>query len=129
MRKLSLIYAYLVSSRVISVRDKTKLVYILAVLIVVVALVEAQCPLSSKVTTCSPKCVENNDCSTLGGKCCPNICNAKSCVLPNQFGGNNDKYDRGKTGATGTYCGNVKCNVSEKCQMDRTTKRMMCVRS
>lgn len=31
--------------------------------------------------------------------------------------------------ATGSYCGNVKCNAYEKCEMDRSTKRQKCVRN
>lgn len=38
------------------------------------------CPSYSQVTTCSPKCKEDAECASLGGKCCPNLCNAKSCV-------------------------------------------------
>lgn len=38
------------------------------------------CPSYSQVTTCSPKCKEDSECASLGGKCCPNLCNAKSCV-------------------------------------------------
>lgn len=35
----------------------------------------------------------------------------------------------GSSGGTGTYCGNVKCNPSEKCETDKTSKRQKCVRA
>ena len=38
------------------------------------------CPSYSQVTTCTPKCKEDSECVSQGGKCCPNLCNAKSCV-------------------------------------------------
>lgn len=41
-----------------------------------------ECPLSSQATTCSPKCVSDNDCLSSGKRCCSNICNTKSCVFP-----------------------------------------------
>lgn len=106
------------------------------------------CPLSSQVTTCTPKCKEDSDCVSLGGKCCPNLCNNRSCVTK----GNTNKSGDNKCGklfllqaiyrysnliyfpdasnsATGSYCGNVKCNAFEKCDLDKTSKRMKCVRS
>lgn len=41
----------------------------------------AQCPPSSQLLNCSPKCINDSECSP-GQKCCPNICNTKSCVQP-----------------------------------------------
>ena len=38
------------------------------------------CPSYSQVTTCTPTCKEDSECVSQGGKCCPNLCNAKSCV-------------------------------------------------
>uniref|UniRef100_T1H3T2 WAP domain-containing protein n=1 Tax=Megaselia scalaris TaxID=36166 RepID=T1H3T2_MEGSC len=94
----------------------------------------SECPSYSKHTNCSPKCVNDNECSHLGGKCCPNLCNARSCIQANQLGGgggdkygNNNKYNPG--GGAGTYCGNTKCNSYEKCDFDKSTKRQKCVRA
>ncbi|XP_019869975.1 uncharacterized protein LOC109598506 [Aethina tumida] len=85
------------------------------------------CPLSSKVTTCSPKCKDDSDC--FGKKCCPDICNQKSCVAPEGNSNTRDGYknQHAKT-ATGSYCGNVKCNSFEKCQLEPGTKRQKCIR-
>lgn len=44
------------------------------------------CPLSSQHTSCAPKCLQDTECSSMGGKCCPNLCNFKSCVIPKQGG-------------------------------------------
>lgn len=41
------------------------------------------CPSSTKVQTCTPKCLHDSECSAIGGKCCPNLCNGRSCVQPN----------------------------------------------
>ncbi|XP_045505482.1 waprin-Phi2 isoform X1 [Colias croceus] len=85
------------------------------------------CPLPSKVYSCSPKCQQTYDCSH-GKTCCPNSCNAKSCVdLATVGGGNNDKYSQ--SGGSGIYCNNQKCSPSEKCKIDPTTKRMKCMRA
>ncbi|KAK4881121.1 hypothetical protein RN001_004440 [Aquatica leii] len=81
------------------------------------------CPLSSQMTICSPKCKDDTEC--FGRKCCPNICNTKSCVEANQQG-SQSKYSSssssntgGSSGGTGSYCGNVKCNSYQKCQNGR----------
>ncbi|KAF7271525.1 waprin-Thr1 [Rhynchophorus ferrugineus] len=95
----------------------------------VVIAVDNNCPLSSKMTSCSPKCKDDSEC--FGKKCCPNICNAKSCV-PDHLRESNSKYDGYKNqnskSATGSYCGNVKCNSYEKCEIDRSTKKQRCIR-
>ncbi|XP_065156768.1 waprin-like protein [Atheta coriaria] len=104
-----------------------------AVLIVVLcqtwthAAVSPNCPVSSKMQSCSPKCKDDTEC--FGQKCCPNICNTKSCTQPNQQSGANNGYKGSSSGATGSYCGNVKCNSFEKCELDRSTKRQKCVRA
>ncbi|OWR55523.1 salivary cysteine-rich peptide precursor [Danaus plexippus plexippus] len=51
------------------------------------------CPLPSKIYSCSPKCVQNYDCSH-GKVCCPNSCNTKSCVDLASFGGANNGKDK-----------------------------------
>jgi WAP four-disulfide core domain protein 2 len=92
--------------------------------------VRGDCPLSSQVTTCTPKCLQDTECGVVGGICCPNLCNSKSCVRP-KTGSSSDKY-KGSTGgssASGTYCGNVKCSSFEKCSSDKTTSRPKCVRA
>lgn len=55
----------------------------------IVALAAAlnDCPSYSQVTTCTPKCKEDSECVAQGGKCCPNLCNTRSCVNK----GNNNK--------------------------------------
>lgn len=50
----------------------------------------ANCPVSSKMQSCSPKCKDDTEC--FGQKCCPNICNTKSCTQPNQQSGANNGY-------------------------------------
>ncbi|XP_047506259.1 WAP, Kazal, immunoglobulin, Kunitz and NTR domain-containing protein [Pieris napi] len=85
------------------------------------------CPMPSKIYGCSPKCHDNYDCSH-GKACCPNSCNAKSCVdLAAHGGGNNDKYSQ--SGGAGVYCANQKCSPFEKCKLDPATKRMKCMRA
>uniref|UniRef100_A0A8D8FAA4 (northern house mosquito) hypothetical protein n=1 Tax=Culex pipiens TaxID=7175 RepID=A0A8D8FAA4_CULPI len=104
--------------------------FVLAVIAAIEAASFGQCPLASKVQTCTPKCLSDVDCSASGGKCCPNTCNYKSCVSPNQLqqgaGSGSNKY---QSGGAGAYCGNVKCNSYESCQLDKTTKRQKCIRS
>ncbi|KAL5287159.1 hypothetical protein ACFFRR_008226 [Megaselia abdita] len=110
-----------------------KLAVVIAfVVICTVALVAADCPSYSKHTNCAKKCLHDSECSHLGGKCCPNICNARSCIEANQLGGGGDKYgnnDKYNAGGAGTYCGNAKCNSYEKCDFDKSTKRQKCVRT
>ncbi|XP_058464212.1 waprin-Thr1-like isoform X1 [Malaya genurostris] len=101
---------------------------ILALLATIDAASSGQCPLASKVQTCSPKCLSDLDCSTSGGKCCPNSCNYKSCVSPNQLV-QGSTGNKGQSSGSGSYCGNTKCNSYETCQLDKTTKRQKCVRS
>ncbi|XP_018564214.1 uncharacterized protein LOC108905715 [Anoplophora glabripennis] len=89
--------------------------------------IDLSCPLSSKMTTCTPKCKDDSEC--FGRKCCSNICNTKSCVPANMKLDNSDGYkNQNSKSATGSYCGNVKCNSFERCELDRTTKRQRCVR-
>lgn len=58
----------------------------------------AGCPSATKVLNCTPKCKQDADCSAIGGKCCPNLCNERSCIQRNQFDQSNgnskggDKY-------------------------------------
>lgn len=56
--------------------------------------VMAQCPASSQVNQCSPKCLGDSDCRT-GTKCCPNICNEKSCTQPAGFKAGDGGYKQG----------------------------------
>ncbi|XP_055531587.1 uncharacterized protein LOC129722285 [Wyeomyia smithii] len=102
---------------------------ILAVIVVIDGASSNVCPVSSKVQTCTPKCLSDLDCSTSGGKCCPNTCNFKSCVSPNQLTQSASGGNKYQSGGAGSYCGNTKCNSYETCQLDKTTKRQKCVRS
>ncbi|GLV45490.1 uncharacterized protein CBL_05593 [Carabus blaptoides fortunei] len=79
---------------------------------------KSECPLSSQMTNCSPKCTDDSQCSA-GTRCCPNICNTKSCSQPNKAGGAAGGYKGSSSSATGTYCGNTKCNSYEKCEFDK----------
>ena len=55
--------------------------FLIAFAIIALAVaISPDCPSYSQVTTCSPKCKEDSECVSLGGKCCPNLCNARSCV-------------------------------------------------
>ncbi|XP_063912862.1 waprin-like protein isoform X2 [Zophobas morio] len=105
-----------------------KIVVLMVVIGTTVALSTSNCPTPTRIASCSPKCKDNSNCQ--GAKvCCTNICGTKSCtdIYQYQNGDKNDKYGSSK-GATGTYCGNVKCSAGEKCELDRTTKRQKCVR-
>lgn len=42
------------------------------------------------MTACSPKCKDDTEC--FGRKCCPNICNMKSCVPANLKSDGKDSY-------------------------------------
>ncbi|KAJ6646003.1 hypothetical protein Bhyg_01212 [Pseudolycoriella hygida] len=96
---------------------------------VVYAGINADCPPSSQHTICKPTCIDDYECSKIGGKCCRNLCNTKSCVRL-QFGSKTGGSGyKGSYGGAGIYCGNVKCKPGEKCEMDRTTKRLKCVRA
>lgn len=108
------------------------------------------CPPSGQHTLCSPKCLQDDECTSMGGKCCPNLCNYRSCAIPKQ-GGNTDKYKGCKyiycthftltyfntqifpsnkaSAGGGGHCGNVKCGAFEKCGTDLATKRPKCVRA
>ncbi|CAG9571008.1 unnamed protein product [Danaus chrysippus] len=105
---------------------------ILAVFAVFVAFTDAasgSCPLPSKIYSCSPKCVQNYDCSH-GKVCCPNSCNTKSCVdLAAVGGANNGKDKYSQSGGAGVYCNNQKCNSFEVCKLDPATKKMKCMRA
>ncbi|XP_030756921.1 WAP, Kazal, immunoglobulin, Kunitz and NTR domain-containing protein 2 [Sitophilus oryzae] len=108
-----------------------KVCMIILVLLVATSVVmglDNNCPLSSKMTSCSPKCKDDSEC--FGRKCCPNVCNAKSCVPEHLRDSNkSDGYkNQNAKSATGSYCGNVKCNAYEKCEIDKSTKRQRCMR-
>ncbi|CAO1431149.1 unnamed protein product [Diamesa tonsa] len=103
-----------------------KCLIILFAVIAVACALSADCPASSTVTTCTPKCKEDHECTATGGKCCPNLCNARSCYRPKANSKGTDKYS--SSGGAGTYCGNVKCSSFEKCGLD-SSKRQKCVRS
>ncbi|XP_026497692.2 waprin-Thr1 [Vanessa tameamea] len=87
------------------------------------------CPLPSKIYGCSPKCQQTYDCGN-GKVCCPNSCNAKSCVdLAAVGGANNGKDKYSQSGGAGVYCNNQKCSPFEVCKLDPSTKRMKCMRA
>ncbi|XP_013191752.1 waprin-like protein [Amyelois transitella] len=91
--------------------------------------VTGNCPQASKVYGCSPKCLQDYEC-THGKVCCPNGCNTKSCTQPAASGtgtGGSSKY--GSSSGAGVYCDNVKCNAFEVCKLDPTTKRNKCSRA
>uniref|UniRef100_W8C475 WAP domain-containing protein n=1 Tax=Ceratitis capitata TaxID=7213 RepID=W8C475_CERCA len=106
---------------------------ILLLLLALVVMSNAQsCPSASRVLTCTPKCKQDSDCSAIGGKCCPNLCNERSCIQRNQLdlgGGDKSGGDKYSSSNSGSYCGNTKCSPYEKCEMDRSTKRQKCVRT
>ncbi|XP_054090838.1 uncharacterized protein LOC105210339 isoform X1 [Zeugodacus cucurbitae] len=109
-----------------------KVILLLLLALVVMSNAQIGCPSSTKVLTCTPKCKQDSDCSAIGGKCCPNLCNERSCIQRNQFdqsSGSNKDGNKYSSGSSGAYCGNTKCSPYEKCQMDRSTKREKCVRT
>lgn len=55
-------------------------VFVILAVVACAAALSPDCPSYSQVTTCTPKCKEDSECAALGGKCCPNLCNHKSCV-------------------------------------------------
>uniref|UniRef100_A0A182QP64 WAP domain-containing protein n=1 Tax=Anopheles farauti TaxID=69004 RepID=A0A182QP64_9DIPT len=97
----------------------------LCMLIVQNEAVNGECPLASKVASCSPTCLSDRDCADIGGKCCSNSCNRKSCVERSKLKQEN-KYG---SGGSGSYCGSTKCNSFEKCGTDPSTKKPKCVRA
>ncbi|XP_052861140.1 WAP, Kazal, immunoglobulin, Kunitz and NTR domain-containing protein 2-like [Anopheles cruzii] len=110
---------------------KTNIVLILLLVLVVIVREcssDGDCP-PAKVPSCTPRCRTDRDCSGTGGKCCPNLCNTKSCVDRTKLtqGVVGSKY--GSSTGAGIYCGNVKCNSFEKCGADPVTKRPKCVRA
>ncbi|XP_055905137.1 zonadhesin [Eupeodes corollae] len=111
-----------------------KLIICLAVIAVCVAVASAagECPSYTKVQNCTPKCLQDSECSSIGGKCCPNLCNGRSCAQPNVLsnsGSGASGKDKYSSGGSGSYCGNVKCSSFEKCNMDKSTQRPKCVRA
>ncbi|TMW52563.1 hypothetical protein DOY81_002388, partial [Sarcophaga bullata] len=103
-----------------------------ALSLIALVLASGECPSSTKVQTCTPKCLHDSECSAIGGKCCPNLCNGRSCVQSNLLSnaGSRDTSPFSKnSGSSGSYCGNVKCSAFEKCESDRATKRPKCVRA
>ncbi|XP_070501490.1 waprin-like protein [Chironomus tepperi] len=106
-------------------------IFLVFVLIAATFALSPDCPSYTQVNTCTPKCKEDIECASSGGKCCPNICSTRSCVSRqnnSKFGSNSgDKY--GSNSATGSYCGNVKCSSFEKCGTDPSSKKPKCVRS
>ncbi|XP_054738573.1 uncharacterized protein LOC129244770 isoform X2 [Anastrepha obliqua] len=106
---------------------------LMLLLLALVVMSNAQsCPSASKVLTCTPKCKQDTDCSGSGGKCCPNLCNERSCIQRNQLDYGSSSSSRDKysgSSSSGAYCGNTKCSPYEKCEMDRSTKREKCVRT
>ncbi|XP_049317838.1 uncharacterized protein LOC105226840 isoform X1 [Bactrocera dorsalis] len=109
-----------------------KVLLLLLLALVVMSNAQIGCPSSTKVLSCTPKCKQDTDCSAIGGKCCPNLCNERSCIQRNQLdqgNGNSKGGDKYSSGNSGAYCGNTKCSPYEKCEMDRSTKRQKCVRT
>ncbi|XP_053618206.1 waprin-like protein [Plodia interpunctella] len=86
------------------------------------------CPLPSKVYSCSPKCQQDYEC-THGKVCCPNGCNTKSCSQPAAGGTGSGGSSKYSSSGAGIYCDNVKCNAYEVCKLDPTTKRNKCSRA
>ncbi|XP_017468522.1 PREDICTED: uncharacterized protein LOC108360655 isoform X2 [Rhagoletis zephyria] len=115
-----------------NLRGATMQMFVLMLFLALVVVSNAQsCPSSTKVLTCTPKCKQDTDCSAIGGKCCPNLCNERSCIQRNQLdlGSSSSGGDKYSSSSSGAYCGNIKCNPQEKCQVDRSTKRQKCVRT
>lgn len=115
------------------------------------------CPPSSQHTRCENKCLQNHECASMGGKCCPNLCNFSSCVIPKAGNSGVSGYkgceywmrqlkdtwleirvlmdmhislslSRISAATNSAYCGNVKCSPFEKCGTD-SNKRPKCVRA
>lgn len=60
-----------------------------------------ECPLSSQMASCTPKCLQDSECSTMGGICCPNLCNTKSCARPKA--GSQGSSGGGYKGSSGIF--------------------------
>ncbi|XP_317846.5 waprin-Thr1 [Anopheles gambiae] len=99
----------------------------LALCVVLVSASGDECPLASKVGSCSPTCLTDRDCADIGGKCCSNACNRKSCVERSKLKQGSNKY--GSNSGSGSYCGSTKCNSFEKCGVDPSSKKPKCVRA
>ncbi|XP_040162380.1 WAP four-disulfide core domain protein 12 isoform X2 [Anopheles arabiensis] len=65
----------------------------LALCVVLVSASGDECPLASKVGSCSPTCLTDRDCADIGGKCCSNACNRKSCVERSKLKQGSNKFD------------------------------------
>lgn len=114
-------------SEMIAKRAVAFVALIMAVTFVFANGLKYECPASSKMVSCSPKCKDDTEC--FGQICCPNICNTKSCTQANQLSSSASGTNKANSKtATGSYCGNVKCNAFEKCEIDRTTKQAKCIR-
>ncbi|XP_067008193.1 waprin-like protein [Anabrus simplex] len=108
-----------------------KIIVSIAALSVLLALVDessaqigsraGHCPYTAAVKVCTPRCYNDFECSS-GSKCCPNSCGTKSCAHAGavSFG------EKGNT-ASNVYCGDRKCSSSEKCGIDRSTKKEKCM--
>ncbi|CAH1968814.1 unnamed protein product [Acanthoscelides obtectus] len=77
--------------------------------------------------SCSPKCKEDSECQ--GRKCCPNICNMKSCVPANHKSNSNDGYKGSSQNAESKeeMCKTAKCknNLAARflCSSDKAYRK------
>ncbi|XP_065225163.1 waprin-Thr1 [Planococcus citri] len=79
------------------------------------------CPIKQSVKNCLPKCISDYEC--YGNKrCCPNICNSKSCadVNPGHWGNDDRQSDEV------IICGNVRCQPRQTCKSEGPMKRPKC---
>lgn len=63
-------------------------IFLLFAIVAATLALSPDCPSYSQVNTCTPKCKDDIECASVGGKCCPNSCNTRSCVSRQ----NNSKY-------------------------------------
>ncbi|KAM0731987.1 Waprin-like protein [Formica fusca] len=85
------------------------------------------CPLRNTVTSCTPRCVGDEQCP-FNQKCCPNKCSSTSCAQSSAINTGSDGGYKGSSNQA-VYCNGVKCAAYEKCQYDRNARREKCTRT
>lgn len=77
------------------------------------------------MTSCSPKCKDDSEC--FGKKCCPNVCNAKSCVPDHLRDSNkNDGYKNQNSSKYRDLISNLvlRCSLFYDCSSHNIEQKM-----
>jgi hypothetical protein len=84
------------------------------------------CPMARTVTNCINRCKGDFDCS-FDKKCCQNVCGSTSCAESGPIAHGTDLRDL-RNNQDYVYCDNVRCQLGEKCVLDKRTNRNKCGR-